>query len=595
MSALALARAHLQLGRPSDSALALVGTFIGARLAGVPDIDLAMIVSVAISNGLLSAASMMLNDWHDVVEDRINRPERPIPSGLVPRPQALALSIVLFVTAIGLAALAGPWFGIGAAAVVTLSAAYTFWLKPVPWLGNTLVATLSAYPLWCWLPFATTTGSLYLTVVAGYILMGIGREIIRTGFDVPGDWAAGVRTVATTLGARAANRIGAVLILAALGAGWIPVVRGEARWLYGALLAISTAVAVSALLALVGTRDRRAEIPSSGRLIVVARTIIVIMLLGLVSGCGSPPKDVTPRPVIAVVPRGSTQLFWRTIRAGAQKAGAELGVEVVWPGAFKETDVQAQIDIVEQAHALGAKAIALAPLDPDLLAPKVAELKAAGVPVAIFDTELSGSDYIAEIGTDDHAAGRAAADQLAAQMKGQGRIALLRLSLTATSTMRREAGFLEAMQQFPGIQVVSDDVFTGPLLEDAYRGAHALIARTNARTGGLDAVFCSNESTTLGMLKALEDFDLANRVRLVGFDRSPRLVNALEHGQIHLLVVQDAVRIGYATVKTLVDHLAGRPVETRQWIQFAVADPNSFGVPFVRDLLYPHLALRQPH
>lgn len=584
----------VKLGRPSDSAMAFLGTYIGARLAGVNDLTTFGISTLALSNGLLSAGSMMFNDWHDVVEDGINRPSRPIPAGLVSRALALRASLFVFGAAIVLAAALGPIFGAGAGLVVGASVWYTLQLKARPWIGNTICALLSAYPLWCWLPVSSRPGTLYLAVAGGFVVMGVGREVMRTAFDADGDRAGGVRTVATSRGSDAAVRIGSGLMFAGLLAGWVPVAGGETSVVYGVLLAGSTLAVGGAVLHVMRARRLPAR-QSSGRLIVLARAVIVVMLIALAGACGgrrgTAPGAATP--VIAVIPRGSTQMFWRGVRAGAMKAGQDLGVTVVWPAAFKENDADAQIDVVRQALANGATALALAPLDPTALAAPVAEAVRAGRPVVTFDSTLEGGGSIAQIGTDHRAAGFDAGARLGKILGGTGRVAMLRLDPRATSTMQREEGFLAAMTQFPGIAIVGADRFSGTLLENNYRGAHALLAEMGAERATLDAAFTSNESTTLGMLKALEDLSIIDQVTLVGFDRTPRLVNALETGEVDLLVIQNPGRIGYQCVETLVRRLRGEPFESRQIVAFALVDRASLSVPYIRALLQPHLNLER--
>ena len=83
---------------------------------------------------------------------------------------------------------------------------------------------------------------------------------------------------------------------------------------------------------------------------------------------------------------------------------------------------------------------------------------------------------------------------------------------------------------------------------------------------GAGGVFCPNESSTYGMLLALRQAGLlegAGKIRLVGFDASPPLVEALRKGEIDALVVQDPRRMGYKAVEALVKHIRGEKVEGR--------------------------------
>src|SRR5215831_11767723 len=101
---------------------------------------------------------------------------------------------------------------------------------------------------------------------------------------------------------------------------------------------------------------------------------------------------------IAVIPKGTTHEFWKSIHAGSNKAASELSaqgtdVEVIWKGPLREDDREQQIQVVEGFAAQGVSGIVLAPLDNHALVRPVEEAKNAGVPTVIMDSGLE-SDQI---------------------------------------------------------------------------------------------------------------------------------------------------------------------------------------------------------
>jgi len=98
-----------------------------------------------------------------------------------------------------------------------------------------------------------------------------------------------------------------------------------------------------------------------------------------------------------------------------------------------------------------------------------------------------------------------------------------------------------------------------------------------------------NESTTFGMLRALQDAGLAGKVKYVGFDSSAKLVEAMGKGEIHGLVLQNPMKMGYLGVKTLVAHLHGTPVDKRVDTGVTLVTPENMNEPAVKDLLMPDL------
>mgnify|MGYP000922964211 CR=1 FL=1 len=138
-------------------------------------------------------------------------------------------------------------------------------------------------------------------------------------------------------------------------------------------------------------------------------------------------------------------------------------------------------------------------------------------------------------------------------------------------------------QEFPEIRIVSSDQYGGATAESAYAKAENLLSRF----AKLDGIFCPNESTTFGMLRALQASGRAGKVKFVGFDSSEKLIQALERGELHGLVVQDPLHMGYTAVRTLAAYLRGEKVRTRIDTGSEVATPENRNEPRIRELLSP--------
>ncbi len=100
-------------------------------------------------------------------------------------------------------------------------------------------------------------------------------------------------------------------------------------------------------------------------------------------------------------------------------------------------------------------------------------------------------------------------------------------------------------------------------------------------------MFCVNESSTHGMLLALQDIGKAGAIRFIGFDASPTFVEAIENGQMHGLVVQHPMNMGYLGVMRMVDHLQGRQVERRIDTGVWMITPENLDEPSAVELLRP--------
>jgi ribose transport system substrate-binding protein len=323
----------------------------------------------------------------------------------------------------------------------------------------------------------------------------------------------------------------------------------------------------------------------------VLRRVVVLATLVVAAAC-SGDKKADGGITVAVIPKGTSHAFWQSIHAGAEKAAQELGVTVAWRGPLREDDRDSQVSEVENAVARGVNGIALAPLDDSALVGPVSGAMKRGIPVVIFDSGLKGTDWVSFVATDNDVGGRLAGDHMAKLLGGKGRVFLLRYAEGHDSTTRREEGFLAAVRQHPGLQLVSENQFGGADVESAYKKAESVLSTLKNPDGSLavDGIFTPNESSTFAMLRVLQDNGWAGKVRFIGFDSSDNLVKALRNTQLDGLVLQDPVKMGYLGVKTLVAHIRGEKVERRIDTGVKLVTPEQMDQPEMKELLQPDLS-----
>ncbi len=320
------------------------------------------------------------------------------------------------------------------------------------------------------------------------------------------------------------------------------------------------------------------------------RRLITLTALLLTIACSGGGSDGTM--TVAVIPKGTSHVFWQSIHAGAEKAAQELGVQVAWRGPLREDDRESQVTEVENAIARGVAGIALAPLDESALVAPVSSAMKRGIPVVIFDSGLKGDDYVSFVATDNEVGGRLAGEHVVKLLNGRGRVMLLRYAEGHDSTSKREEGFLGAFRDQPGIQIVSSNQYGGADVEGAYKKAEAVLSSLKAPDGtlGVDAIFTPNESSTFAMLRVLQDNGWAGKVRFIGFDASDNLVKALRDGHIDGLILQDPLKMGYLGVKTLVAHIRKEKVERRIDTGVQLVTRDRMDQPDVKELLQPDLS-----
>lgn len=206
---------------------------------------------------------------------------------------------------------------------------------------------------------------------------------------------------------------------------------------------------------------------------------LTLLLALAVAGCNS---SAAPAPQsgaksaankklrIAVIPKGTSHEFWKSVHAGAEQAAREAGdVEILWKGPLLERDRDAQISLVEDFITKQVDGICLAPLDAQSLIAPVRNAQSDGIPTVIFDSALGDESIIVSyVATDNRRSGALAAQTLAKSLGGKGKVILLRYNPGSESTEQREDGFLETLaKDFPGIEVLSSDQYAGTTPEEA--------------------------------------------------------------------------------------------------------------------------------
>lgn len=300
--------------------------------------------------------------------------------------------------------------------------------------------------------------------------------------------------------------------------------------------------------------------------------------LALAAGCNRDRKKV-----IAVIPKGNAHLFWQSVHAGAVAGSREAGVDIIWNGPATETDYTGQLKIVDAMINRRVDAIALAPIDRKAMVGVVERATNEGIPVIIFDSGIDTDQFVAQVATDNYHAGEIAAERMAKILNGKGKVAIVAVMPGAASTTAREKGFEDTVKnKFPGIQVVDKQYGMAEV-------ATSLTKAENLLTGhpDLDGLFASNESSSVGAAQALRD--RKSKVKLVGFDWSPTLLEDLKSGIVDSLVVQDPFRMGQAAVHLAVDKLSGKPFTKMNNLAPKLIDRENLNTPEVQAQLNPDL------
>jgi ribose transport system substrate-binding protein len=282
-------------------------------------------------------------------------------------------------------------------------------------------------------------------------------------------------------------------------------------------------------------------------IIALVAVAAIFIIIGVVRKGGS------GKPRIAVIPKGTSSVFWESVRAGAEQAGRELGYEISWNGPELESDRERQIQIVEDFIALKVAGIVLAPNGSTALVPKVEEMFAKKIPCVIIDSEIDTDKYVSFAATNNYQGGIIAARRMGKILNGKGNVIVVKFMPGSGSTTNRENGFIDTIEkEFGGIEIM-DTKYGMATVETALQAAEDLLTKHTE----LDGLYACNASTSVGSAQALQSQGRTEDIKMVGFDAEETLIDKLKSGVIDSLVVQDPHKMGYIGVKTLVDKIKG--------------------------------------
>jgi ribose transport system substrate-binding protein len=204
------------------------------------------------------------------------------------------------------------------------------------------------------------------------------------------------------------------------------------------------------------------------------------------------------------------------------------------------------------------------------------------IPVIIFDSPVDSDKFTAQVATDNYVGGSLGAARMGQILAGKGRIAEVAVQPGSASTMAREQGFEETLaKDFPGIKIVDKQYGMADFGKSLKVAENMLTAAPD-----MNGMFASNESSTVGAVRALKN---RMTVKLVGFDSSPQLVEALKNGVVDSLIVQDPFQMGYKSMIAAVTKLKGGSPERIQNIAPALVTRENMDTPEVQKKINPDL------
>jgi geranylgeranylglycerol-phosphate geranylgeranyltransferase len=275
-------RGLLELIRPVNCAMigfaVIVGAFV-SRPAAIPVPQLAL---GFLTGFFICGYSMAANDVYDLEVDKINRPDRPIPSDRVSVEEASRLSFVVLVLGLACSLLSLIPLAIAiAAAYAFLSWLYNSRAKKTGLAGNLIVASSLAIPFIYGgaVSGGSISGSLLLMMSLTAFFSGVGREVVKAMADVDGDAKRNVDSIARRRGLGFASAVGAVFFLLAVLTSWVPLLTGLANQVYSFGVIVPDAIFLYLAVAIVA-RHEPASAYRVKRVALAGMTVGLLVFIG---------------------------------------------------------------------------------------------------------------------------------------------------------------------------------------------------------------------------------------------------------------------------------------------------------------------------
>ena len=328
----------------------------------------------------------------------------------------------------------------------------------------------------------------------------------------------------------------------------------------------------------------------------------VALLLSFTAGVFANGQSDGGKPYIAVVSKGEQHDFWQQVKLGANAAADEYGVDITFEGPPSESDVQIQVEMLNNAMAKKPVAIALAALDTTSVMDQLQACKDGGIPVIGFDSGVpnapKGSIY-ANASTDNFNAAGLAAEKMFAVIKPKIEaateakpvtIVVMNQDASGESLLSRGKGFRDTMIKLiasksslseSDIKVMGNPAYidaknptSGKKViiymvvpasadaSDAMSSANAVLSKV--KSDNVLGVFCSNEATVKGFLAATNDgADLPSKYKglvVMGFDAGEGQKNAVRNQYFLGSITQDPFSIGFKAVELAFKAYSGKKV-----------------------------------
>ena len=273
--------------------------------------------------------------------------------------------------------------------------------------------------------------------------------------------------------------------------------------------------------------------------------------------------------------------FYMSVSCGAAEAAKRLGVTFGSQGPQQYTPAL-QMRVLDAVIAARPDGIMFTADDPVALTATLLEAKERGIKIISIDGNVKDlSVALANIQSDNVEGGRQAGAALSDLLGGKGKIMALMNSPAANVAQQRLNGFKEEIAKHPGLEFLGVQYSNNQTAKAA-----SIITSTIAANPDLAGVFTITTNNTEGAATGIREAQREGKVKIVGFDTSDPIVEAIRTGIVSADIVQYPYRVGQLGLENMVAALDGKPIEREITTPFVVATAQNIDTPEVQKFIY---------
>lgn len=289
------------------------------------------------------------------------------------------------------------------------------------------------------------------------------------------------------------------------------------------------------------------------------------------TACGSSEGSSSGDSVSISVITGSAGAYYEAMACGAEKAAKAAGakIDVQYPDAYDPIKSES---LIRSASVKQPDAMVVVPTDATALTSALSTVGSSGTKLVFADqTTDDPSVAVSQVLTDNEAAGAAAADAMADAIGGKGKVIIDGAAPGSSSVDERVNGFKDQMaEKYPDVDVLGVEYSQS----DASK-ARSIINGTLAKHPDLAGVYVIYETGAIGIGSAIKAGGLTGKVKMVGFDTAPTIIEMLEEGVVTATVAQQPAQMGELAVEQALKAIDGEEADAEVSVPFTVVTKDN--------------------